>query len=176
MMFLNKAVLASGAAAMLIATPMPAFAATMVKKSDSWSASDSIEQAADGHRRRHWRHRDRVDAGDIITGIGILAGIAIIADAASKSDKRDRDRDEPRYEERRDDRTDYGNNDLGAAVSACTNAAERSVNDGSRVREVRSVTSEGNGWRVEGDLENDSFTCATINGQVDYVRIEDRQI
>jgi hypothetical protein len=172
---LCKAMLAAGTAAMLIATPMPTFATTMVKKSDSWSTGDSVVQAADGHRRR-WRHRDRVDAGDIITGIGILAGIAIIADAASKSDKRDRDRDEPRYEERRDDRTDYDNNDLGAAVSACTNAAERSVNDGSRVREVRSVTSEGNGWRVEGDLENDSFTCATINGQVDYVRIEDRQI
>jgi hypothetical protein len=175
MTFLNKSVLASGAAALLATTPMPSFAATIIKKSDSWSAGDSIEQAADGHRRR-WRHRDRVDAGDVIAGIGILAGIAIIADAASKSDKRDRDRDEPRYEDRRDDRPVYDNNDLGAAVSACTDAAERSVNDGSRVREVRSVTSEGNGWRVEGELENDSFTCATVNGQVDYVRIEDRAI
>lgn len=177
MKFLNRAVLASGAAAMLAVTPSASFAATMTTTSASWSAGDSIEQASDGHRRR-WRHRDRVDAGDILTGIGILAGIAIIADAASKSDKRDRDRDEPRYEDRQDDRPDYdaGNNDLGAAVSACTNAAERSVNDGSRVREVRSVTSEGNGWRVEGELENDSFTCATVDGRVDYVRIEDRRI
>jgi hypothetical protein len=29
---------------------------------------------------------------------------------------------------------------------------------------------------VEGDLDSDSFTCATVDGQVDYIRIEDRRI
>jgi hypothetical protein len=113
-----------------------------------------------------------------LTGIGILAGIAIIADAASKADKRDRD--EPRYEDRDDDRRDdrpaYQDNDLGTAVSACTDAAERSAGNGARVSEIRSVTRDGNGWRVEGDLDKDGFTCAATGGQVDYIRINDREI
>jgi hypothetical protein len=172
MTFLNKALLASGAAAILAATPMPSFAAAMTKKSESASAGVNINQTADGHRRR-WRHRDRVDGGDILTGIGILAGIAIIADAASKADKRDRN--EPRYEERRDDPPVYQDEDLGSAVTVCSNAAERSAGNGARVQEIRSVTREGQGWRVEGNLDNDGFTCATVNGQVDYIRIEGRQ-
>jgi hypothetical protein len=71
----------------------------------------------------------------------------------------------------------YGSNDLGEAVSACSSAAERSAGNGARVSEIRSVTREGNGWRVEGQLDgrtNDSFTCSASNGQVDDVRINGR--
>jgi hypothetical protein len=175
MRFSVKTMLASGAAAMLAVTPLPLMAANMGQATKASNAGHVLEQSADGYRRR-WRHRhrDRVDGGDILTGIGILAGIAILADAASKSDKRDRD--EPRYEERRDDRPIYQDNDLGSAVTICTDAAERSSEDGKRVSEIRSVTRDGNGWRVEGDLSNDSFTCATSNGQIDYIRIENRNI
>jgi hypothetical protein len=171
----NKNMLAAGAAAMLVTTPISASAAQFAGKTQASESSEILQQNADGHRRR-WRHRDRVDGGDILTGIGILAGIAIIAGAASDADKRDRN--DRRYEPPRDDRRDeapvYRDDDLGSAVSTCTNAAERSVGNGARVSEIRSVTSEGNGWRVEGNLNNDSFTCATTNGQVDYIRINDR--
>jgi hypothetical protein len=177
MKFFAKALLASGTAAMLAVTPMPLMAANMGQKSEAKSAGDVMQQSADGYRRR-WRHRDRIDGGDILTGIGILAGIAIIADAASKADKRDRE--EPRYDDRNDDRRDdrpaYQDNDLGTAVSACTDAAERSAGDGARVSEIRSVTRDGNGWRVEGDLDQDGFTCAATGGKVDYIRINDREI
>jgi hypothetical protein len=173
MTFSIKAVLASGVAAMLATTPLPSFAATAAGDSKANQTGDVLQQNWDGHRRR-WRHRDRVDGGDILTGIGILAGIAIIADAASKSEKRDRD--EPRYEERRDDRPVYQDDDLGSAVTACTDAAERSVNDGARVSEIRSVTRDGDGWRVEGNIADDGFTCATANGRVDYIRIDNRDI
>jgi hypothetical protein len=173
MKFTAKAVLASGAAAMLAVTPLPSMAANMARPSKADSAGDILTQSADGHRRR-WRHRDRVDAGDVLTGIGILAGIAIIAGAASDANKRDRG--EPRYEERRDDRPVYEDNDLGTAVNACTDAAERSAGNGARVSEIRSVTRDGNGWRVEGDLNNDGFVCAATSGRVDYIRINDREI
>lgn len=175
MIFSRKILLAAGATAMLVTTPMPVFAAQMGSTSAKATSAEILQQNADGHRRR-WRHRDRVDGGDILTGIGILAGIAIIAGAASDADKRDRDdrRYEPPRDDRRDDAPVYRDDDLGSAVSTCTNAAERSVGNGARVSEIRSVTSEGNGWRVEGNLNDDSFTCATTNGQVDYIRINDR--
>lgn len=176
-MIFSRKMLAAGAAAMLVTTPMPVFAAQMGSTSATAPSAEILHQTADGHRRR-WRHRDRVDGGDILTGIGILAGIAIIAGAASDADKRERDdrRYEPPRDDRRDDAPVYRDDDLGSAVSTCTNAAERSVGNGARVSEIRSVTSEGNGWRVEGDLQSDSFTCATQNGRVDYIRINDRAI
>jgi hypothetical protein len=175
MKIFGKTLLAVGTAAMLATTPMPLMAADMGQQAEASAAGKILEQSAEYHRRR-WRHRDRVDAGDVLTGIGILAGIAIIADAASKSDKNDRY--EPRYEDRREnrdyDRPVYQDDDLGSAVSICTDAAERTAGDSARVSEIRSVTREGDGWRVEGDLNRDTFTCAATNGRVDYVRINGR--
>ncbi len=178
MKFSSKLILASGAAAMLATTPMASMAATMGHPAVATSVGDVLHQAADGHRR-HYRHRDRVDGGDILTGIGILAGIAIIAGAASEAKKQSRN--EPRYEDRtdyprNDDRPVSKDNDLGSAVSACTDAAERSAGNNARVSEIRSVTRDGNGWRVEGDLNNDGFTCAATDGRVDYIRINNREI
>jgi hypothetical protein len=174
---LVKVMLASGATAMLAVTPISAMATTMGQPSVAASAGDVLHQTADGHRR-YYRHRDRVDAGDVLTGIGILAGIAIIAGAASDADKQSRN--DRRYEDRndlpRDDRPVTQDNDLGSAVSVCTDAAERSAGNNARVSEIRSVTRDGNGWRVEGDLNSDSFSCAATDGRVDYIRINNRDI
>lgn len=173
MSFVKSSMLTAGALAMVALSPIPVSAANMTPTAKASSAADILSQANDGHRRR-WRHRDRVDTGDVLAGIGILAGIAIIAGAASEADKRDRE--EPRYEERREDRPVYQGNDLGTAVSACTDAAERSAGNAERVREIRSVTRDGEGWRVEGDLSKDAFSCAATGGRVDYIRIENREI
>ena len=178
MKYSAKLMLASGAAAMLAVTPLPAMAASMGTQSQTYSTADVMQQTADGHRRRY-RHRDRVDAGDVLTGIGILAGIAILAGAASDADKQSRN--EPRYDDRNDypqqDRPVYQDgNEVGSAVSVCTDAAERSAGNNARVSEIRSVTRDGNGWRVEGDLSYDSFTCAATDGRVDYIRINNRDI
>jgi hypothetical protein len=170
-----KASLSLGLAAMLITTATPIMAANFDDGQRAGNASVVLEQASSDYRRR-WRHRNRVDTGDVLTGIGILAGIAILADAASKSNNNDRRRDEPRYDDRQDTRDYSRDDDLGAAVSLCSNAAERSAGDGARVQEIRSVTRADNGWRVEGDLDRNAFTCATANGQVDYLRIDDRQV
>jgi hypothetical protein len=128
------------------------------------------------------RHHDRIDTGDVITGIGILAGIAILASAASKSSKRtnDRDRYPTRYPDENQSRSTAGN-DVGMAVSACSEAAERSAGNGARVEEIRSVTRDGSAWQVEGAVgggrsATDSFSCASTNGAVDYIRLGGRAL
>ncbi len=178
MKIFRKSLLLSGGAALLLTSGTPAIAAQSAKDIASAETGVGIEQAYDGHRRR-WRHRDRVDAGDILAGIGILAGIAIIAGAASDASKNDRsDRDDRPYDERDIDQPepDYAGGDLGSAVSACTAAAEQAAGNDERVNEIRSVTRDGAGWRVEGELASNGFTCAATDGRVDYIRLEERDI
>ncbi len=175
MTFFRKTAAGSVAFAMVATGLTPAFAATSTHPANiSGHKGPVLEQASDYRRWRRHRHRDRVDAGDIIAGIGILAGIAIIADAASKSSKRER---------RSDRRSDYphperrypSSNDLGAAVSACSNAAETAAGDGTRVDEIRSATRDGEGWRVSGYLSgNRGFDCGVTAGNVDFIQLNDR--
>lgn len=154
---LNKAALALGTAAILTVSAAPA-------EARGWGGY--------GHR-----HHDRVDAGDVLTGIGILAGIAIIADAATKSSRNDRAPEPRSYPE--DDGYDYqsdqqarsGNNDVGSAVQACSSEAERRAN--AEVTGIDSVERDGEGWRVQGKLNgNEGFTCGATNGQVDFVQLD----
>jgi hypothetical protein len=174
----GKAALATGLIAMVASTPLPAFAAGGFEAAVARDAEASVfDGEADYHRRR-WRNRRLdVDAGDVIAGIGLIAVIAAIADSADKSSRRDRRRDEaPRYPDYdRDAAPSYrGGDDVGSAVSACTDAAERSAK--AQVDEIRSVTREGAGWRVEGDIGNDGFTCDVSNGQIESIRINNREI
>lgn len=180
----GKAVLAAGLTAMVATTPLPAFAAYGGKLSVSAQHEASAYDDASGYHRRRWRRHDRIDGGDILAGIGILAGIAIIADAASKADKNDRsnrrdddrsyDTEAPRDYDREPAPSYQSGGDVGSAVSACTDAAERAANG--RVDEIGSVTREGAGWRVVGEIGNDDFTCTVTDGRVDDIRIGDREI
>jgi hypothetical protein len=131
----------------------------------------------DGYGRHH-RHHDRIDGGDVLTGIGILAGIAILAGAVSSSSKKSRTSERyPDQYPQRSENSSYqgGSDDVGAAVSACSQAAERSAGDGTRVDEIRSVTRDGSAWLVEGALgggrNSGSFRCSATYGQVDYIRL-----
>jgi hypothetical protein len=182
MTIFRKSALAAAGVAVLVTTPMPLAAADMAVAASA-HASPGVEVGAASDYHRGWRRNRRldVDAGDVIIGIGIIAAIAAIADAGKKNDQRDRRRDdEPDYRERDDSGYEPAptgaSDDLGSAVTACSNAAERSTGNGARVGEIRSVTRDGAGWRVEGDVDQDSFTCAATNGQVDYIRINDREI
>ncbi|MEP7350728.1 MAG: hypothetical protein ABI668_12380 [Sphingorhabdus sp.] len=175
----GKAILASGAAAILATSAAPAMAAIPRHGSDSVMTA-SGEYNGWGRRYRH-RHHDRVDGGDILAGIAVLAGIAIIADAASKDSRRER-APQPYPEDNRPyDSSDSDNgNDVGSAVQSCSAAAERSAGENARVDEIRSVTRDGAGWRVEGDLSGgdaSNFVCGTTNGQVDFIELDgDRSI
>ncbi len=173
----GKAALAAALGSMLMTAPFPAIAATGV--ANVVKAQDGVAyygEAGDYHRR-HWRKRRLdVDAGDVILGIGLIAAIAAVADSADKN-KRDRSRDqEPRYRDYdREPAPVYnGGNDVGSAVTACTEAAERTANG--RVDEIGSVTRDGESWRVVGEIGNDGFTCTVTDGRVDDIRIGDREI
>jgi hypothetical protein len=185
-----KAALGSATAAMVLTTPMPLVAADiqMPVSVQQTKAVVTAEGTADYYRRRYrYRHHDRVDAGDVLTGIGILAGIAIIADAASKNDGANRRRrdDDRRYDDRSAPRPvdvrAYGNNgnDVGSAVGACSSAVEQSLSGNGRVQEIRSVTREGQGWRVDGALSSGNardFSCGVTGGQINYIRLDGRDI
>lgn len=128
------------------------------------------------------RHHD-VDAGDVITGILILGGIAAVASAASNSGNRNRDRSRDRdYDNRdyqyrdsrdyRDDSGDYRNDTrptwqgnraqsglgIDAAVDRCVSEIERGQR---RVDTVDAVSRDGQGWQVAGQTNGgDPYACA----------------
>ena len=180
----NTALGVAGAATLLVSA-MPLTAADIsAPVSVSGHGKIMVEQTADGHRRR-WRRHDHIDGGDVLAGIGILAGIAIIAGAASDAEGSSRRRDDgPVYRDNAPERYDdtpsrSSGNDLGSAVSACTEAAERSAGGGVRVEEIRSVTRDGQGWRVDGELDRGSkrgFTCNATDGRVDNIQLDDAGI
>ena len=137
--------------------------------------------------RHGWRRHRRVDAGDVLAGVLIIGGIAAIADAANKRDRRERVRDrdydrdydrrydrrnDPRYD-RRDDRRTYRNNGssgLESAADQCVAEIERNV----RVESVDGVDRTAQGWIVTGEIFNGSkFTCAIDNdGRIDAIEYD----
>ncbi len=116
-----------------------------------------------------YHHRDRVDAGDIFTGILIIGGIAAIASAANNNKKRERYERVERRE--RDDRyeRDYARDErpqwqegtgVNGAINRCLGEVTRGNNQNA---EVDAVNRDGDGWKVEGRAEGGDFSC-TIDG------------
>ncbi|MGH6787989.1 MAG: hypothetical protein ACREBO_14265 [Novosphingobium sp.] len=127
--------------------------------------------ARDGRWRHH--HRDRVDAGDVFTGLLILGGIAAIASAASKADKDRRARDADRdadyrypgeapsadYDRDKDDaRPQWAE---GRGIDAAVDRCVAEVEEGERkVDEVETVNRSGEGWRIAGHMRGgEAFSC-----------------
>lgn len=173
---IGKSLLSAAALSMTIGGALPAMAAP---SSHKVIKAGSYEQSSD-YRRGGWgRHRDRdgVSTGDVLTGIGILAGIAIIASAASKDNRNDAPPPPPQSYP--DDDYNYnnsrGSSDVGAAIQACSTAAENRAGGDARVEEIRSATRDGNGWRVEGSLSGadaQGFTCGANGGVVDFIQLQ----
>ena len=133
----------------------------------------------------NYRHKDRIDAGDVIAGAVIIGGIAALA-GAFDGDKRDRYRyRDRRYRDRhydrgyRGDRRGYHNNRYNGrrAVERCVRVAERQARrfGGYRfadVTQIRDVDRTRYGFRVKGriqvegnrgyrgrDFDRGRFTC-----------------
>lgn len=141
---------------------------------------------AEARHRRHWHHRDRVDAGDVIAGIFLIGAIAAIADSAGKSRDRDRDRrnEDYRYEPQprdedyrgapqRDDRqwVPGSNSAETRAVDACSWAAEGDLGEDARVGQIDDVVEQDRGWRVTGNVAAPGsmprdFACTYRSGRV----------
>jgi hypothetical protein len=131
---------------------------------------------ADGWRRH--RHRDRIDAGDVLAGVLILGGIAAVASAASNS-SRDRDYRDDRYRNddryrSRNDSSQYRRDNRSNAASGIDNAVNRCV--GEIERDVRVATVDGvdrdaAGWLVTGTIYNgEGFSCRIDgSGRVDGI-------
>lgn len=132
---------------------------------------------ADGWRRH--RHRDGIDAGDVLAGVLIVGGIAAIASAASNS-QRNRDyrddryrndyryrSDEDSYRYRRGDNRYTAGSGIDNAVDMCIGAIERDV----RVDSVDSVDRDASGWLVTGTIYNgDGFSCRIDgSGRIDGI-------
>lgn len=154
----------------MVATPasaaeLPGAAPIITSSIPTAEVFDGDMLSADGYRYRRYRgHRHRVDAGDVLAGVLIIGGIAAIANAASKPERRVRDeryrdyrQDREYYRDRRDTRRSSGSGrGIDRAVDMCLAEIERDV----RVDNVDSVDRTGDGWRVTGTIFNgDGFTC-----------------
>lgn len=150
------------------------------------TAWDKDSENAENHRRYRYRRHRGVSAGDVLTGVLILGGIAAIANSTSrKSDRRYRDdryrTSDPRYRQRTNDRrTSNSGAGIDRAVDMCLAEIERDV----RVESVDGADRTGSGWNVTGRLYNgDGFNCRIGNdGKIDGItygglsaQVQDRQ-
>ena len=138
----------------------------------------------------HHRHRDRVDAGDVLAGILIIGGIAAVASAASKANKnKQRERDyrypDDNYPQQRE--RDGGNyadddrpvwNESGGINEAIDRCREEVSRGSTKIDEVDAVNREGDGWRVQGRTSGGGNFSCTIDGdgRIRNVNIDGRAI
>lgn len=147
-----------------------------------------------GYRpHRHYRHRDGLDAGDVIGIAALIGAVAVIASAASKDkDHRAPDARAPYPDSYPDDdnadRRDDAAPALGedAAVDACVDAVRDEAERGGDYAEILDVERPRvrgeDDWEVEGRIEQrrsyrDSdgqtrrFSCDVQGGRVADVRL-----
>lgn len=157
--------------AALAAASALSLAATPALARDNWGGGNW----GGGNWGGHYRHHDRVDAGDIFAGILILGGIAAIASAASKSKKERIEQPDARYPEQNrdsargyenpndDDRPDWSESrGINGAIERCSSEVERG--DG-RIESVDSVNRDGAGWRVAGRMAGGKDFSCSIDGE-----------
>jgi len=172
----NKLAAATTLAAAFSVLATPVAAAELPSPAHAKAYDPSVE-AAQNHR---WgRYRDRIDAGDVLTGVLILGGIAAIASAANRG-VRERD---GRYPERWPDddgaryRTpgDYERAEsrgLDRAVDMCVAEVEQRSG---RVGSVDGANRDRDGWQVSGELDNGrAYSCRIGNdGRISDVDVGD---
>lgn len=150
------------------------------------SAAAPAQAQYRGYDRYDRYDRNRgIDAGDIITGVAILGGIAAVASAIGNG----RDRYDRGYGRTQGYGYDYGGGyGLGserASVDACVSEAQRRY--GARVNNITDVDRDNGYYRVRGraevrdydygrynrgyDTDRESFTCYARNGRVHDFRI-----
>jgi hypothetical protein len=115
---------------------MKAISRTMLGAGAAAVAAISFATPADAQYRRYDRHRG-IDAGDIISGIAVIGGIAAITSAIG--------RDDGRYG------YGYGNryrNNYNYAVQACANEAQRMGRGRIQITDVDRVGNDR--YRVRG--------------------------
>jgi hypothetical protein len=122
-----------------------------------------------GHGRHH--HDDDIDAGDILTGVLILGGIAAIATAAGKGQQEPYRYPEDANYRRPEAQPSLESRGLDRAADMCVAEVERGGD--ARVDSVDSVGRTGEGWHVGGGLAGgEAWDCWIDNdGHVSDVRL-----
>ncbi|HYD36583.1 MAG TPA: hypothetical protein VEA60_03160 [Allosphingosinicella sp.] len=101
----------------------------------------TLAAPADARGRRHHRHHDDVDAGDVVAGAVVAVGIAALVSSIGEAKRAKQD----------------------AAVERCSAEAEGRTGD--RVAEILHVGKRKGYYTVEGALDGgDSFTCTVRRG------------
>lgn len=180
----------AAAPAMLAAlslTATPAMAAELpVSSSRSAIAAGLAWDAAEGqtyeqyrsyrhdrYDRRHDRRYDRrhgrggVDAGDILTGVLILGGLAAVASAVAGEDDRQTGYPDTRYPAQDPDLRSAEISGLDRAAAMCVDRIERDT----RVESVDSVDRNARGWLVTGRLyDGAGFSCSIgADGRIEAI-------
>lgn len=135
-------------------------------------------------RRRFRRHRRGVRGGDILVGAAILGGIAILAGSANRNRRarqeipqnfpQNNPQNFPQNGQQNFPQNNSQGNDIGNAINICSDAALQSAGNEYNINQIRSVTRDGQGWRVDGDLngpEAASFACGVSAGDVQFIQI-----
>lgn len=180
MKMLKKYSLASAVVAMVAIPVAPVTAAKLnIVSSSQITSFDGAEPVwlddnQDRRRRGYRRHRGGVSGGDILVGAAILGTIAVIAGSSNRSDRRRNDYPQQRSRQNFPQQGGFVVNDIGSAVNACSDAALQSAGNEYQVDQIRSVSRDGQGWRVDGDLigpNSASFACGVSNGGVQFIQL-----
>ena len=131
-----------------------------------------------------WDRRDRgIDAGDIITGVAVLGGVAAIIAALDGGNDRYRSYDRGYNYGRTSSGYGYnGYNSAQAAVNACGREAQRygrniQITDldrtsrGFRVRGRVDQVQYNRGWNRGYGVDRERFTCYAANGRIYDFRV-----
>lgn len=159
---------AVAAALSMLATPV---AAAELPHAKPVAVHDAGAGDAHGYGRGRHRRGNDIDAGDILTGVLILGGIAAIAGAVEN------DRDERyRYPEdagyrRPEAQPRFESRGMDRAIDICV--AEVEQRGQGRIGSVDSAARTGEGWHVAGALDDGaSYACSIDNdGRVSDVEI-----
>ncbi|MBH5322219.1 hypothetical protein [Aurantiacibacter sediminis] len=160
--FASPAALA--AALSLVATPASAVELPLPSGNAAQVETGAAAEQSHHHRWRRYdrRHRNRVDAGDVIAGVVVLGTIAAIAGVFDgdddRRDRRNRDWDRDRDYDNRDYRGDrYESGGIERAADMCVEQVERGRD---RVSDVLEANRRADGWYVSGTLEaGGSWNC-----------------
>jgi hypothetical protein len=156
---------ACAAAFSMLATPAAALDLPQPARASAYGGAVVYEgDLAENRRWRRHRHRDGIDAGDVIAGVLILGTIAAVAGAANRNREAERRAPPPypaepyRY---RPGGYDSDGRGLDRAVDMCVDEIERGPD---RVGAVAGANRTGEGWSVSGALEDGAgFTCRIDN-------------
>lgn len=178
--FAMKKFSAVAASAALVVTSFAGLGATSAQA--QWGRYYGSGHYGGYYGGRHYRHRNRVDVGDIIGTVLVVGSVAALINQVNQIGERDRNNQRYRDYDERSDKNGYDGdryegdryddrayvpsrqdksaptsrqsvNDEGRAADACAWAAEGQAGRDAVVDRITAVRADGQGWRVDGSVK-----------------------